>query len=81
MVVENCYDVNGFVAHFEVDRIWKPLEQCPTDTFCDFRKLERHLEYSLHDCVKLHQEFPTKPAALSFVPRNSVDDIEISLVP
>jgi len=81
MVMENCYDVNCFVAHFEVDGIWKPLEQCPTDTIFDFRKLERRLDNSLHDCFKLHQEFRAKSAALSFVPRNCVDDIEISLVP
>jgi hypothetical protein len=43
--------------------------------------LEWPLDYSLHDGIEFHQEFHTKPAALSFIPCNGVDDIEVSLVP
>jgi hypothetical protein len=79
--MENCYDVKGFASHSEVDGIWKLLEQCPTDAILNFRKLEWPLDYSLHDGIEFHQEFHTKPAALSFIPCNGVDDIEVSLVP
>lgn len=81
MVMKNCYDVNRFVTHFEVNRIWKPVRQCPMNAISNFRKLERHLYNPLHDRVKFHEQFRTKSRALFFVPGNRVDDIEVSFVP
>ena len=81
MVMENSYDFHHFVTNFEVNRIWKPMKQSPANAIFDFRKLKRCLCYTLHDCVKLHQEFRTKSTPLFFVPGDRIDNVKISFVP
>ncbi len=81
MVMEDCNDVNHFIANFEVDGIRKPVKQCSANGIPDLRKLERHLHNPLHYRVEFHQQIRTKSGALFFVPSNSIQDIEISLVP
>jgi hypothetical protein len=74
-VMENSYDVNGLVTHFEIDGIWKPLEQCPTDAIFNFGKLVWPLDHSLHDwpniAEPLLQKYTASSAINSSVPAKS----------
>ena len=81
MLMKKCYHVNCFLARFEVDRVWKPMKQCPMDVVFDLRKLEWGLRHSLHHCIKLNEEVGAKSGTLRFIPSNPVYHIEFSFVP
>lgn len=80
MLMENCYDFNCLITRYEVDRIWKPVKQCPPNVRLDFWKLKWRLLDSLHDGIKLNEELGAESGALVLIPNQCVQDIEISFI-
>src|SRR4051812_13450812 len=53
MLMEDGYDVNRHVGHFEVNGVWKPVKQGSAKAIPDIRKLKGHLGDALHHyCVR-----------------------------
>lgn len=64
--MQNGYDINRLIAHFEVDGVRKPMKQCSANIFFDLWKLKWRLHYSLHYCIKLSEEAGAKPGTVVF---------------
>ena len=80
MLVENSDNVNLLVTCQEVNGVWKPMKQRPSNIGFDLGKLKWGLNHSLHNGVEFNEEFSAKICALPFVSCDCVYDVQLRFI-